>query len=157
MGYDERTKKPLICCSFFLYGTKQGDEYQITTWWPGHKSGQKDLIEGELKLPKPGNPNLFLKLNKMPPGNMAGNLDVEKGNNFSLDSPGGWMEVRMVSAPKAYFYRKPDTTTKSSAYVIKNDVIKVYEKKGDWVLVEYQNSRGWIKEDNLFSMYPPKK
>ncbi len=153
VGYDERTKNPLICCIFFLYGTMDHNKYQITAWYPG----DQELIEGELKLPEPVNQNLFIKLKKLPPGNMAGKFDVEKGNDFPLDSPGSWMEVRVVSAPKTYFYRKPDPTSKRSAYVIKNNVVKVYEKKGGWAFGEYQNTRGWIKEEDLFSIYPPRK
>ncbi len=153
VGYDERTKKPLICCIFFLYGTRKDDKYQITTWYPGHK----DLIEGELKLPEHGTPNLFIKLKEMPPGYMAQNFDVEKGNDFPLDSAGGWMEVRVVSAPRAYFHREPSPKSKRFAYVVKRDVVRVYEKKSGWVLAEYQHSRGWIKEEDLFFRYPPTK
>ncbi len=153
VGYDERTKRPLICCIFFLYGKKEGDKYQIITWYPG----TKDIIEGELRLPEPGKTSLFIRLKKPPPGYMAQNFDVDKGNDFPLDEPGEWIEVRVVSAPKAYFYREPDAKSKRSAYVVKRDVVRVYEKKKGWALAEYQRTRGWIKEGDLFSLNPEKK
>jgi hypothetical protein len=153
VGYDERTKKPLICCIFFLYGTREGDKYRITTWYPG----TQDQIAGELKLPEPGKLDLFIRLKELPPGSMAHYFDVERGNNFLLDSPGGWMEVRVVSAPKAYFHREPDVKSKRLAYIVKRDVVRVYEKKNGWALAKYQHTKGWIKEEDLFSLYPLKK
>jgi hypothetical protein len=150
VGYDETTKRPRFCCTFFLYGKKAGDTYTITTWYPG----DKDIIEGELRLPEPGKPNLFIKLKESPPGSMAYPFDVEKGNDFPLESAGDWIEVRVVSAPKAYFHREPDAKSKRFAYVVKRDVIRVYQKKDGWVLAAYRKTRGWLKEKDLFSLQP---
>jgi hypothetical protein len=150
VGYDEMTKRPRFCCIFFLYGKKAGDKYQITTWYPG----TKDVIEGELRLPTPGKANLFIRLKESPPGSMAYPFDVDKGNDFPLESAGDWIEVRVVSAAKAFFHREPDAKGKRSAYVVKRDVVRVYEKKNGWVLAEYRKTRGWLAEKDLFSLQP---
>jgi hypothetical protein len=150
VGYDETTKRPRFCCTFFLYGKKEGDKYEITTWYPG----DKDVIEGELRLPEPGKTNLFIKLAESPPGSMAYPFDVAKGNDFPLESAGDWIEVRVVSAPKAYFHREPDVKSKRSAYVVKRDVVRVYQKKNGWALAEFKKTRGWLKEKDLFSLHP---
>jgi hypothetical protein len=150
VGYDESTKRPRFCCIFFLYGKKAGDMYKITTWYPG----DKDVIEGELKLPEPGQTDIFIKLKEYPPGSMAYHFDVDKGNDFPLDEPGDWIEVRVVRAPKAYFHREPEAGSKRSAYVVKRDVVRVYEKKNGWALAAYQKTKGWLKEKELFSLHP---
>jgi hypothetical protein len=150
VGYDERTKKPRFCCTFFLCGKRAGDEYLITTWYPG----DKDIIEGELRLPAPGKTNLFIKLKESPPGSMAYPFDVAKGNDFPLESAGDWVEVRVVSAPKAYFHRQPDAKSKRSAYVVKRDVVRVYQKRNGWVLAAFRKTRGWLTEKDLFSLHP---
>ena len=152
VGYDESTKRPRFCCTFFLYGKKEGAKYKITTWYPG----DKDFIEGELRLPEPGKTDLFIRLKESPPGSMAYHFDVDKGNVFPLDSPGDWIEVRVVQAPKAYFHREPEAGSKRSAYVVKRNVVRVYEKKNGWVLAVYDKTRGWLREKDLFSLTPGK-
>jgi hypothetical protein len=150
VGYDETTKKPRFCVTFFLYGKKAGARYKITTWYPG----DKDVIEGDLRLPEPGQTDLFIKLKEYPPGSMAYHFDLDKGNDLPLDSPGNWTEVRVVQAPRAYFYREPDATSKRAAYVVKRDLVRVYQKKNGWVLGEYKKTRGWLQEKDLYSLHP---
>lgn len=159
-GLDERTNKPLFCCMFLLYGKKAGSTYQIKTWYPGDTPAE--VIEGELTFGDFEGPAVHVKLKERPPGSMAYNFDPVKGNYLTLDESRHWLEIRMVSAPRAYFHQGPDSRSKKAVYVVRNDVVKVLKKQGNWVLTEFEKekgklTRGWIREDDLFPLHPPKK
>lgn len=113
-GLDERTNKPLFCCMFFLSGKKEGSTYKITTWYPG----DSQVIEGEFTFGYFEAGTAHVKLKEPPPGSMAYTFDTYRGNYLTLDESRNWLEIRMVSAPRAYFHRNPDPQSKKAAYVV---------------------------------------
>jgi serine/threonine protein kinase len=63
-----------------------------------------------------------------------------------------------VAVPRAYFYDKPDESTRRAAYLIpSNDVISALDEQNGFVYTEYTNplgqvTKGWIKKTDLLTV-----
>jgi len=152
-GWDERIKAPRFSCEFFLFGKKDDNGYRITTWYPGYD----EFIRGEFRFVKVnGILNAFIKLQEQHGGcDNVYVFDPEKGDLFELKSEEQWIEIRVISAEKAYFFSEPKSTFKQKSFVIRNDVIQIFVKKGGWVLAQFSGEKkvkGWIRESDLFSI-----
>ncbi|MFO1518243.1 MAG: hypothetical protein U1F57_01040 [bacterium] len=171
-GWDEKSNAPRFSCIFYLSGKKEGDHYRVKTWFPGYKKEEVarfgDLIEGTLQFGEQDKKTtVTLKLQGEHGGcwNVDPQLKEKEGETFFPVVTGTWKEIRIVSAPKAYFYEKPDLATKQRPYLVKGNAFRVYEKKPGWVLGDYQNTeaekgkspitKGWIQESDLYSPTPP--
>ena len=155
-GWDEQTKAPRFSCVFYVYGKLQGDTYQVTTWYPG----EKEYIKGELKFVlREGRREVYMKLEEEHGGCWNVQQFADKGSpaTLSLTERGNWIDVRVVSADKAFFHSGPNAQMKGRAYVVKNDPLRVLKIQPGWIEAEYAGkkvARGWIKESDLFSSYP---
>jgi len=66
-------------------------------------------------------------------------------------------DYKMVVNDKAIIYSQPETATRM--YILKNDVVEIYETKGDWLKIKYyieKNNKdtgktieGWIKKSDV--------
>ena len=156
-GWDNRYNAPKYSCLFYISGTRRGDRYQISTWYPG----DSEYIEGSLKfIGDRNNPMIRLKLDGEHGGcwNVAPLLKEGEGVEYNLTKRGNWNSIRVVSADKAFFYSSPNSRNKRKAYVIKNDVLRVLKTRAGWVKAEFGNgrriTRGWIKSSDLFADEP---
>lgn len=65
---------------------------------------------------------------------------------------GDWVSVYVIRAKKAQFYSQPDSSTAKKAFLVKGDVIYVYEEQPEWYFVKYDNGKrkteGWIKRSD---------
>lgn len=152
-GWDSRTRSPRFSCVFFLSGEKYGDVYRIELGSPGEAL----TIRGEMFFQKTdGIPSVHLKLDDIPGG--CGNtfpFDLARGNVFKQDFRGKWIEIRVVSAERAYFYVQPDEGTKRSDYLVLDDILRILKKENGWVYAECVRdaiTRGWIREADLFAL-----
>lgn len=162
VGWDESTKSPRFTCAFFLYGRLRGDAYEITTWYPE----MGDPIKGELKFVTVDKiSRAQIKLEELPGGcGMAHpSLTQDGGDELELSAPGNWTSVRAVSAKQAFFHKATDSRTKTKAYVVRGDAIRVFRVQNGWVEAEFgargskKEPRGWIQESALFTAVPQKK
>lgn len=162
VGWDESTKSPRFTCAFFLYGRLRGDAYEITTWYPE----MGDPIKGQLKFVTVDNlSRAQIKLEELPGGcGMAHpSLTQDGGDELELSAPGNWTSVRAVSAKQAFFHKATDSRTKTKAYVVRGDAIRVFRVQNGWVEAEFgaadsnKVTRGWIQESDLFTVVTQKK
>lgn len=162
VGWDESTKSARFTCAFFLYGRLRGDAYEITTWYPE----MGDPIKGQLKFVTVDNlSRAQIKLEELPGGcGMAHpSLAQDGGDELELSAPGNWTSVRAISAKQAFFHKATDSRTKTKAYVVRGDAIRVFRVQNGWVEAEFgatgsnKETRGWIKESDLFTAVPQKK
>lgn len=159
VGWDERAKSPRFTCAFFLYGRLRGDAYEIATWYPD----MGDPINGKLKFVTVDNlSRAQIKLEELPGGcGMAHpSLAQDGGDELELSAHGNWTSVRAVSAKQAFFHKATDSRTKTKAYVVRGDAIRVFRVQNGWVEAEFRaigsnkETRGWIKESDLFTAVP---
>lgn len=78
--------------------------------------------------------------------------DVEVA--IKAQNVGDWISVYAIKEKKAHFHGEPDSSTVKKAFVVKGDVIYVYEEQFDWYFVKYNNGKskteGWIKKSDTF-------
>jgi len=153
-GWDEQRKAPRFSCVFYLYGKLQGDKYQITSWYPGHKEYLKGelqfvVVESRKEVQMKFEAELGGCWNVEPSYN-----DKDKKISLSLEEQGDWTSVRVVSAPKAFFHKGPNDEMRGKAYIVKGDPVRIFKVQEGWVDAEYRKTRGWIKEADLYSPYP---
>ena len=156
-GWDESTKSPRFMCEFFLYGKRQGDAYQITTWYPNDAEA---TIKGSLKFMTDGGVSKArLKLEKLPGGCGMTDPTLAKadGEELTLSAPGKWKSVRGISAARAYFHKAPNDRTKGKTFVVKNDAVRIFKVQNGWVEAEFgidKIVRGWLRESDLSPLSP---
>jgi hypothetical protein len=156
-GWDEETKAPRFVCRFYLYGEKQEDSFKIITWWPG--DDLEDPINGELTFN--ADDSVSVRLESEHGGCWNVNHFADKDpSKHSLDKTGSWTSIRVVKGRRAYFHDKPDAQTRRRAYLIKDNVIRIFSQMPGWVLAEFGDekiSRGWIKQSDLYDFRPTSK
>lgn len=157
---DDGKGNPRFTCTFFIYGAKEtGGIYKIKTWYPEFP---EEVVEGELKFVKVGiKKGVNIKLDGEHGGcwNVAPVLKEESGVDFSLSNEGIWESVRMISPNRAYLFKSFDAGAPQKIYVVKNDVVKVLQTKGDMAEISYSNSRGkttkgWIEKKEFYGLEP---
>ena len=160
-GWNESTKSPQFTCAFFLFGKLEGDAYPIMTWYPG--SDISAPIKGELKfITGNGVAKAHIKLEEEPGGCGMAHPFTRNGvggDEFELSTPGQWRAVRVVSAKRAFFHKAPNARAKAKAYVVKENVVRVFKVQPGWVEAEFSTGterivRGWLKESDLFPLKP---
>jgi hypothetical protein len=159
-GWNERARSPQFTCAFFLFGKLEGDAYPVTIWYPGTDIAEP--IKGQLKfLTVDGLLKARLKLEQDPGGCAMAHPFMRDGggDEFPLSAPGKWSSVRMVSAKRAFFHEQPAPNTKGRAYVVRENVVRVFKAQNGWVEAEYTTDagkivRGWLKESELFALSP---
>lgn len=159
---DDGKGNSLFSCSFFIRGTKQSDGiYKIMTWYPGYSGDE--VIDGELKISESnGKKAINLHLNGEHGGcwNVEPSIKEKGGINYELTKAENWMSVRVVSAVKTYFYASAEAKMPQKSFVVKNDVVRVLQTKGDAAEVNFVNNRGkttkgWIKIKDFYAIVPP--
>lgn len=81
-------------------------------------------------------------------------LDLSSGESFSYSNKLDYNNClfSLVKSERSFLYSKPNVMTKKKSYLIKNDIVVVYEKKDEWVKVKYLANKSiffWIKAENL--------
>lgn len=73
---------------------------------------------------------------------------VEMGVQYA----GDWIGVYAIGSRKARFYSRPDSSSVQKAFLVKDDVIYVYDEQLDWYFVKYKKGKlkieGWIKKSD---------
>jgi hypothetical protein len=155
---DDGNGNPRFTCTFFIYGAKEtGGIYKIKTWYPEFP---EEVVEGELKFVKVGIKNgVNIKLDGEHGGcwNVVPVLKDESGVDFSLSSEGNWESVRMISPKRAYLFKSFDAGAPQKIYIVKNDVVRVLQIKGDMAEISYHSAngktiKGWVKTTNFYRM-----
>ena len=150
-AWDNKIKEFRDINLFYFVGRLEGNQADIITSWP--KSDQ--IIKGKIIFIDSIGCN-FVKviLANEPEGYAA--VDFTDGSycvKQSLQAP--WKEIKLIKSNKAVFYSEPDINKVTKIYVVKNDIVKIIERKNGWLKVEYKspvNSKkfiGWINVNNV--------
>lgn len=144
--------RPSIHCEFYFSGKLTGSTskikvYQLTLHDAPttgtltiEKSGKESAININLDEEQPGCMNIYPK------------AELAK-TSLNLVSQANWIEIRMVSQRKTYFFKSPSVGAITKTYVTTGDVVGVLEYKDSWANVSYvggnKTTTGWIKSADL--------
>lgn len=153
----EDNGKPRFTCSFLLQAEKATDDgsYNVMTW---HPNSPAEPIFGTLR---PTGDGVVLKLDGSHGGCSMAAPDIasDEGQSFELVRAGNWIGAGWVRSPKAFFHISASAAARGKAFIVKDDRIVIYAKRGGWVEAEYTNesgrtTRGWLKLDDLYPDEP---
>lgn len=69
--------------------------------------------------------------------------------DFSINSEGDWKSLTAVQANRAYFHSNHDESAKGKSYVVRGDLLYIYDEAPDWYYVMFKagkkETKGWIK------------
>lgn len=148
-------------CIFFVSGKVGGPAAKVDTWFPeDRKPGE--VIGGVIdSLMSGGMPAIRLTLQEEHGGCLNVQRFASEVSAFQMTEPGSWEAIRIVAAPKAYFYDRPSSPRPRQAYAVTGDPLLVFETRDGWVRAEYRSpenrrTSGWVQERDLFSASSPK-
>jgi hypothetical protein len=71
---------------------------------------------------------------------------------IEIPNIGNWIAVYAINSKKARFYSDPDNSSSQKAFLVKGDIIYVYEERPDWYFVKYNEGKtkteGWIRKSD---------
>ena len=71
---------------------------------------------------------------------------------LNVANAGAWISVYVIGAQKARFYSRPDSSSARKAYLVKGDIIYVYDERPDWYYIKYDEGKtkteGWIRKSD---------
>ena len=148
--------KPRFTCGFLLQAEPSSDgEYSVMTW---HPDSPAEPIFGKLIAVTGG---VLLRLNEAHGGcgMVAPDISSEDGQRFELTSAGDWIAAGWVRSQQAFFHKEPKASARERAFIVKDDLVVIMARRGDWADVKYTNSagrmtRGWIKLEDLYPDEP---
>jgi hypothetical protein len=143
-GWDETIKRPRFSCVFYIEGIITGNTIEITTY---HPSDKKDgTVKGTLNITS--SQTFTIKLSEEHGGCWNVQSFKDAPVKFMLNKPLPCIQIRYVTAARAYFYSDKRLDKKLKAYVVKNDFVCVEKIEDGWILCSYYGKRetkGWIR------------
>lgn len=147
-GWDEQTNSPRFSCIFYIEGIVLKNKFKIKTYYPGDKL--TSTIEGTCEIVSDNTINIKL------PEEHGGCWNVQhfadEPVKFSLEKAVEWLDLRYVTASKTYFHTQTSASKKQKAYIIKNNIVCVEKREGEWAYCAYygkKTTKGWIKNADL--------
>lgn len=138
-----------INCKMFFWGKLKDNSDSISIYNPIDKSiNRGSLTYIDKKITIKSNEVLF-------PCQRI--IDLKQGWPFFYTNKTNWENCTFdfVKQEKSFLYSKPNQMTKKKSYLLKNDVVLVFEKKGQWLKIKYiKNDKTffWIKNNDLFGL-----
>ena len=157
---DDGSGNPRFTCRFLVFGIPSSNgRYDIKTWHPAFGN---DIIDGEVTATEiSGKRGINIRLFGEHGGcwNVAPVLKDDDGLDLELSKQGSWESIRMIASAKVFFHSAADAKTKQKAFVVKNDVVKVLNLKGEWAEVVFTSSAGrstsgWISAASFSAAEP---
>ncbi len=147
-GYDENTKAPLFSCAFYLEGEVKSNAVSIRTYYPAARP--EDVIGGTLRVITGS--EVSVKLPREHGGCWNVQHFADEPVPFGLTEKTDWLEIRYVTAAKAYFHADTLESTRRKAYVVTGNLVYLDQRRGGWAHGRYYGksvTAGWIKLDQL--------
>lgn len=152
---DKNTTKK---CEFYVKGTiePEKEESILTIYSNDYQLLTYGFIKNSSLKANDGIIEFRLEKNIQQCQEIMPNLVGKEGLSFSKKWDNNWKEVRLIKAPKAYFYNSRNDTQPTKIYVIKGDFVGVIEKNSSWVKAEYITTKnkvisGWLRKSDLIA------
>ncbi len=84
-------------------------------------------------------------------------IDIKRGWTFDYSSNSKWENCKFdfIKQEKSSLYISPNQLTKKKSYLVKNDIVLIFQENGEWVKIKYINNEKsffWIKKRDLFNI-----
>jgi hypothetical protein len=83
-------------------------------------------------------------------------IGTAPGIGFELATEKPWLEIRIASTDRVYFYDSVNEQTRRKAYVINGDPLFIGKIEGEWMMATYIGQKsarsGWIKKADTKSL-----
>lgn len=133
--------------SFYLRGLYKDTISEIEVYSP--HEGDVNSISGKIKITD--SLHCSILLSKEPDCFNVG-IFSKYWIEFNISRKTNWLEIRYIDAPKSYFYKNNDESTKLKAYLIKGDIVFIDTIENDWVHCTYIGksiTEGWLKKETI--------
>jgi hypothetical protein len=138
-------------CSFFLTGKATSDEISVVTW-------NDQLFPGTLKAEQDGVKLKIVRGREHPGCGLVLLPQISEGIRFDRVAQTNWVELRVITAQRAYFYSEPVASKKLRSFVVRGNVVGVLSESGEWLQVEYvgekKTTMGWIRGSEVKKLEP---
>jgi hypothetical protein len=129
-------------CGFYLTGRATGGDAAVETWSDRLLPGRLTVVPGGVRLQVDrGREHAGCGLVLLP--------EIVSGLELDRVADAAWVELRTVTAPRAYFHSSPDERQVLKAFVVNGDIVAVVARQGGWLQVEYRGkkrrTKGWIE------------
>ena len=145
-------------CAFLIVGKLGKEESEVLLF---HPSTPQNTVKGKIGFEsQDGKLALALTLDSPPTGcALAPALTSHGTSLFALIRKGDFKQVRVVSAKKAFFHKKPQAGSKGKASVVQFSRLRVFEEKEHFVRASFTPAKGkalqgWIPMGDLFGLNP---
>ncbi len=78
---------------------------------------------------------------------------VQDGATFILKNKLPLIQIRSIKSEKAFFYSKPDSSTKRKAYLVHGNEAQVTESQDGWLKVTFKKTSGWMREKDMIQLH----
>ena len=76
--------------------------------------------------------------------------------DFSINSAGDWKSLTAVQAKRAYFHTSHDESAKAKSYVVRGDLLYIYDEVPNWLYVKFKagkkETEGWIRRSDTVQL-----
>lgn len=129
-------------CRFYLAGRATGSDLAVETWSNRLLPGRLTAIPGGVRLQVDrGREHAGCGLVLLP--------GIDNGLELDRVADAAWVELRTVTASRAYFHSLPDERQALKTFVVNGDLVAVVARQGIWLQVEYRGkkrlTKGWIE------------
>lgn len=148
LGWHEELKIPMFSCLFYFTGTYEADTFSITSFEPDTAAGE--IIPGIMHFP--GDDSFVIRLEKEHGGCWNVQHFADETLRFTLQKRADWIQIKYITTEKAYFYKEPSVKSKTSSYLIQNNMFCIEKISGEWAYGTYfgeKETSGWIRLSDL--------
>ncbi|WP_109483370.1 hypothetical protein [Paraburkholderia sp. C35] len=132
-------------CRFLLKSSDaKGETITFATWFDGEKGGTISLA--------PGNQQSWsVKVNGDLPNCEV--PTIESGDSLTFKTERNWIGFATIASKRAPLFSASQDAARTKGYLVKDDVVAVLARSGDWVQVDYF-ARGndvvrWVRRGDL--------
>ena len=145
------------CKIFFAGAAVEGSTIPLKTWDAKGSKGS-----GSLNLNSQAVTFSAKNYRQFAGCGMAGDPDLETGEEFELTRATAWTALERISAAKAYLHGAAGDAKQPRSYVVKGDIVGLLGTASGWLHVEYvlptdtsKSVEGWIKAEEAESLSLP--
>ncbi len=137
------TEEQADSCYFYFVGKFAGAKTNIISWRIGNR---QEEVFGVLEMKASLSFQLELERKHI---NCHAAENFQSSDRFTCIRPTNWRYIRTVKKPSANLYGDMSTRIMLDTVLSKGAILKILDKKIDWVEVEVGNLKGWMEEKDL--------
>lgn len=144
-------------CTFFLKGkiaeNRAENRVEVATW-------SDQVFPGVLKTVGTDVSLQIEKGREFPGCGLVLMPEIARGITLDKTFEAKWDDLKIVVNDRAYLFSEPSESKKMKSYLIKNDVVGILSRNGEWVRIEFprdgkKSIGGWVKASDVKEFSAP--